>query len=148
MTGATPTGTFTIGRPVTTSYLPSAITTNTQIGFQGTITGTSLVTMPTANGSIATLVTLPAGVWSINVSAQLGSNTVGTYIALTLNSSNTVTDNSRRQHFYPPGGFAGLYYNVNSIFSVSASTTFYLWGLLSSGAMSTTGVTGYYTRIA
>lgn len=148
LTGASNTGNFTIGRPITTSYVPSAITVNTQIGYQYTISGTSLSSLGTTLQKNGTLLTLPAGVWIVNATAVLGASSASTNTVLSFSTSASVADTTRNQTFYPPSGLAGLSYNMNTTYSLTASSTIYMYGNVSINTQGTTSISGYATRIA
>lgn len=143
----TNTGTFNLGRPINVSYISSDITTNTQIGFFSNFTGTSLTNLGAADSSISTLMTLPAGNWFISLTCLVNVTTVGNGWSLSLSTNSGGADNARRQSYYT-GATGATYCLISGFFARPASTTWYLWGRLSTGVITTTSVTGQYMRLS
>lgn len=144
----TNTGFFNVGRPINVSYISSDITTNTQIGFFSNFTGTSLTNLGAADSSIATLMTLPAGNWFISLTCLVNVTTVGNGWSLSLSTNVGGADNARRQSYYT-GATGSTYCLISGFFArASVTTTWYLWGRLSTGVITTTSVTGQYMRLS
>lgn len=139
------TTTLNINAPLLPIYNPTSLTSNTQIGYQIAITGTALLSSTTTPKSIATLITLPDGVWAINAMLVTGATTAG-YVATYFSLSNATANNARRNDFTTIVA-SNAFYNNTTIYSLTASSTIYLWSV-SSATFTTTSVAGFATRIA
>ena len=139
------TSTLNINAPLLPIYNPTSLTSNTQIGYQIAITGTALLSSTTTPKSIATLITLPDGVWAINAMLVTGATTAG-YVATYFSLSNATANNARRCDFTTIVA-TNAFFNNTTIYSLTASSTVYLWSV-SSATFTTTSVAGFATRIA
>jgi len=144
-TGTGTTGNFTLGRPITTAYNPSAITTVAQVGWQHVFAGSSLNSVTSTAGVIGTLITLTAGVWSVNITVAFGTTVAG-YVGIWFSTSNSTYDFKKRTDNTTLVN-SNSFYGLNTTYVITASTTLYVWGI-SSSTFTTSSIQGYITRIA
>jgi hypothetical protein len=92
---------LTINNPLTVGYAPSAITTNTQIGYtvSDTIDFTGAYTSSVAGTFFTTYKTLPAGVWLIQFSTRVRSTASSTLTRWFFWGENSVDNVSPVQAF-------------------------------------------------
>ncbi len=136
------TGTISAGSPIIPLYNPSALTSNTYIGFHASSLNN---TLPSGN-SITTIFTisLPAGVWLLEGESDYQGSTSSLRV-VGFNTATTPFDTSRSQNLTGTGGIA---LRVTTVYSLTATTTIYFLVQNGAGTSSSAINNLKYTRIA